>query len=167
VPDLFLSIFGGFQPDVMAQVLARRGKPGDAGPDNGMAARFSLMVWPEPTKTRWVDEAPDRDAGESVNRVFRELSKLDPEAFVGSPFMDAFRPLTFTQKAEAIFRQWYTEHHHLQGEIEKVGEAPLHHHFAKYDGLFIRLALVQHLLRYSSDRLNAICARMPERYTGT
>lgn len=159
VSDLFLNICGGFQPDVVAEVLARR--TGKA--DSGMAARFSLLVWPDQISRKWVDNSPDRNLHERVNRLFEHLCELDPERFVG-PRKDAahYPSLRFTPEAQAIFQAWYAAHHQEQGELDD--DAALKGHFAKYDGLFASLALVHHLLRYAQGervepaRVDAITA---------
>jgi hypothetical protein len=145
IPDLYLSICGGFQPDVVAEVLARR--PGKA--DIGMAARFSLLVWPDHMPRQWVDNSPDRELRAQVASLFSRLLSKDPEGFVGPRPEGAshFPPLHFTPEAQEVFRDWYTAHHQAQGEIDP--DSPLRGHFAKYDGLFAQLALIHHLLRHA------------------
>jgi len=145
IHDVYLNICGGFQPDVVAEVLARR--PGKA--DSGMAARFSLLAWPDPISRQWVDNSPDRELRQRVTGLFRQLLDKDPEAFVGARPEGAshFPPLRFTPKAQDIFRDWYLAHHQA---LEELGRgAPLKGHFAKFDGLFASLALVHHLIRYT------------------
>jgi Protein of unknown function (DUF3987) len=143
--DVYLSICGGFQPDVVAEVLARR--PGKS--DSGMAARFSLLVWPDPITRKWVDNSPDREIKAQVTWLFTRLLDKDPEGFVG-PRPDGashFPPLRFTPGGQEIFRDWYIAHHQAQDELDR--DAPLKSHFAKFDGLFAGLALVHHLIRYT------------------
>jgi hypothetical protein len=146
IPDVYLSICGGFQPDVVAEVLARR--PGKA--DSGMAARFSLLVWPDHMPRQWVDNSPDRELRAQVARLFSRLLSKDPEAFVGPRPEGAshFPPLRFTPEAQEVFRDWYIAHHQAQGEIDSP-DSPLRGHYAKFDGLFAQLALVHHLIRHT------------------
>ena len=156
VPDLFLCIFGGFQPDIVSEVLTRRTGQHKA-PDNGMAARFSLLVWPEPIKGfEYVDRRRDRDAGIKAEKLFRDLASLDPERFVGAKPKGARHhdPFRFTPEAQAVFREWYVDHHAALGAMEP-GD-PLKGHFHKYDGLFARLALVHHLVRYVLGERNEL-----------
>ena len=117
-------------------------------PDNGLPARFSLLVWPDPTPVAWVDNSPDRDLRDRINRLFEILSELDPERFVGPRHKDAthYPPLRFTPEAQKVFREWFIRHHEAQQVLEP--DAQIRGHFAKYDGLFASLALVHHLLRY-------------------
>jgi hypothetical protein len=145
IPDVYLNICGGFQPDVVAEVLARR--PGKA--DSGMAARFSLLVWPDRLSRQWVDNSPDRELRSRVIGLFAQLLEKDPEAFVGARPEGAshFSPLRFTPEAQEIFRDWYIAHQRALDEIERA--TPLKGHFAKFDGLFATLALVHHLTRHT------------------
>ena len=145
IPDVYLNICGGFQPDVVAEVLARR--PGKA--DSGMAARFSLLVWPDPISRKWVDNTPDRETRSRVIWLFTKLLNNDPEAFVGPRLEGAthFPPLRFTPEGHEIFHTWYIAHHRLQETLDR--DAPLKGHFAKFDGLFASLALVHHLVRHA------------------
>jgi hypothetical protein len=117
-----------------------------------MAARFSLLVWPEPIKGfQYIDRRRDHAAAAKVEKLFFDMSALDPERFVGvrpegSTHYDPFR---FTPEGQAVFREWYLDHHAELGEMEP-GD-PLKGHYHKYDGLFARLSLVHHLIRYVLD----------------
>jgi Protein of unknown function (DUF3987)/Primase C terminal 2 (PriCT-2) len=147
IPDICLSIFGGFQPGVINAALARGGYTDK--PDNGLTARFGLLVWPDAIASiKWIDSPPDRDLREHINRVFAYLAELDPERFVG-PRKGAshFPPLRFTPPAQKVFQKWFVQHHEAQQLLDP--EDQIKGHFSKYDGLFARLALVHHLLRYA------------------
>jgi len=51
IDDLYLNIFGGFQPEVIAEVLGRRvRRNANKSADNGLAARF--LCWSGPTSPR-------------------------------------------------------------------------------------------------------------------
>ncbi len=145
IPDVYLNICGGFQPDVVAEVLARR--PGKG--DSGMAARFSLLVWPDPIRRQWVDNSPDRELRSQVTGLFAQLLDKDPEAFVGprTEGTGHVAPFRFTPEGHDIFRDWYIAHHQAQDALDR--DASLKGHFAKFDGLFASLALVHHLIRHT------------------
>jgi hypothetical protein len=169
IPDAFLAVFGGLQPDVVAAALARGVH--DGKPDNGLTARFSLLAWPEPVADlQWVDNSPDRDLRERVNHLFEKLAGLDPERLVGPQFLNSgeYPPLRFTPEAQGVFHDWYLEHHQAQQTLEP--EAQIKGHFAKYDGLFARLALVHHLLRHAQGEpvepatVDAVTARAVRRF---
>jgi hypothetical protein len=151
ISDLYLSIFGGFQPDVVAQVLGRRGRGTTIKPDNGMTARFGLLVWPDPvTGAPFVDRSSDFNTKDRLEKAFRKLRAFDPEAFVGPPPRpgDHYPPLRFTPEAAAIFRNWSIANKAAFEALQQ--NDPLRGHFAKYGGLFAQLALVHHLIRYAS-----------------
>jgi hypothetical protein len=114
-----------------------------------MAARFSLLVWPEPIKGfEYIDRRRDYDAAAKIEKLFFDMSALDPERFVGVRPEGAthYDPFRFTPEAQAVFVEWYLGHHAALEAMEP-GD-PLKGHFHKYDGLFARLALVHHLIRY-------------------
>lgn len=169
ISDAFLAVFGGLQPDVVAAALARGVH--DGKPDNGLTARFSLLAWPEPVADlQWVDNSPDRDLRERVNHLFERLAALDPERLVGPPFPNSseYSPLRFAPEAQEVFHDWYLQHHQAQQALEP--EAQIKGHFAKYDGLFARLALVHHLLRHVQGEpvepamIDAVTARAVRRF---
>ena len=140
IPDVFLGVFGGLQPKVVADVMAQR-------VDNGLAARFSLLVWPDQTTGQWVDSSPNRHARDKVERLFNDLLAFDPEQFVGpKPNEVAHYPaFRFEPAGAAVFQEWFVAHHRRLESIEP-GE-PIKNHLTKYDGLFARLAVVHHLIR--------------------
>jgi Protein of unknown function (DUF3987) len=147
VEDLFLNICGGFQPEIAGDVL-RRGRTGGHGRavESGLAARLSLLVWPDAIVRDWVDEPSNRDQKARIDRLFHDLLNFTPEGFVGKPIGGAPHspPFRFTEEAQEIFRDWYITHNHELAARER-GE-PLQAHFAKYDGLFACLSLVRHLI---------------------
>jgi Protein of unknown function (DUF3987) len=144
IDDLYLNICGGIQPDIVAKVLA-------GGDLDGMAARFSLLVWPDPmSEFRYVDRSPDTRAQRGTEETLRSLLKLDPERFFG-PFQPEGRGLfRFDEAAQRIFKEWYSVNQVAlrSGIYEGAG---LQAHIGKYPGAFARLAIVHHLLRYVQE----------------
>jgi putative DNA primase/helicase len=152
VPDVYLNVLGGFQPEVISEALSRHRTGAGKAVDNGMAARLSLLVWPDPVKTQWIDRQVDAEIRLKVLRLFRDLLNFKPEAFVGPPLRDSssqYPPFRFTPEGLAIFREWYVEHYRALEDIDPTD--PLKGHFSKYDGLFARLAIVRHLICYVLD----------------
>jgi putative DNA primase/helicase len=143
LPDVYLSILGGFQPAIIAETLSRHS-------ENGLAARFSMLVWPDTAPPKWVDRPGDAGLREKVLQLFTGLRNLDPEKVMGPRRGDDFPPLHFTASAQEVFRTWYVDHHRHLAALES--EDPLKGHFAKYDGLFARLALVRHLIAYTLNK---------------
>jgi hypothetical protein len=152
VPDIYLNVLGGFQPEVISEALSRHRSGAGKAVDNGMAARLSLLVWPQPVKAQWIDRQPDTEIRLKVLRLLRDLLNFNPEGVVGPPLRDEssqYPPFRFTPEALAIFREWYLDHHRELEDIDPTD--PLKGHFSKYDGLFARLAIVRHLIRYVLD----------------
>ena len=113
--------------------------------DDGMLARFGLLVWPE-TGCAWknVDRYPDGPAKEAAFQVFEDLDALDPlargaeqEAPNGPPF------LRFGPEALEAFTEWRTG---FEAELRTGDLYPaLESHLAKYRKLVPALALAFHL----------------------
>ena len=79
VPAVCLGVIGGAQPGPLGEYL-RAAMRGGAS-DDGMLARFGLLVWPE-TGGAWknVDRYPDGPAKDAAFQVFEDLDALDPLA---------------------------------------------------------------------------------------
>ena len=70
VPDLFLNIVGGVQPEVARAIFGE-------GPEDGFDARF-LSIWPDlPREWRAVDRWPNHAAREALDRVNDRLAVQD------------------------------------------------------------------------------------------
>jgi hypothetical protein len=113
--------------------------------DDGMLARFGLLVWPE-TGGKWknVDRYPDGPAKAAAFAVFDELEALDPLAR-GAEQEDGEGPpfLRFTPEALEVFTDWRTD---FEAGLRSGDLFPaLESHLAKYRKLVPALALVFHL----------------------
>jgi putative DNA primase/helicase len=143
VPAVCLGVIGGAQPGPLGEYL-RAAMRGGAS-DDGMLARFGLLVWPE-TGGKWknVDRIPDGPAKAAAFAVFDELEALDPlargaeqEEGEGPPF------LRFTPEALEVFTDWRTD---FEAGLRSGDLFPaLESHLAKYRKLVPALALVFHL----------------------
>jgi putative DNA primase/helicase len=150
IDELYLNIFGGVQPDIVKKVLA--------GSDiDGMTARFSLLVWPDrPSGFQYVDRSPDLTARRKAEGVFKRLIELDPEAFFGPNRPGVVRALRFDDEALEIFVEWYTNNQLRLHELHQRGETRAFlAHLGKYPGLFARLAIVHHMIRYVLDETSS------------
>lgn len=147
--DTYLSIVGGFQPDIVSKVLA-----GDN--NDGMAARFSMLVWPETLSSfEYVDRQPDATAAAKVEAIFDRLLAMEPEAFFGPLGFNPSPALRFDDDGQIVFRDWYTGlMNRLRGEA--MGGA-MKAHLSKYPGLFARLAVVLHLVEHADEPKAAPC----------
>lgn len=143
VPAVCLGVVGGAQPGPLGEYLraAMRG----AASDDGMLARFGLLVWPE-TGGKWknVDRYPDGPAKDAAFGVFADLDGFDPlargaelEGEDGPPF------LRFDPEALEAFTEWRTG---FEAELRTGDLYPaLESHLAKYRKLVPALALTFHL----------------------
>jgi hypothetical protein len=143
VDDLYLNICGGFQPEIVQKVL-------DGGDLDGMTARFSLLVYPEREKEfAYIDRQPNSSARNKTEAVMKKLLELDPERFFGPNKPNLVRALRFDQPAQQIFTEWYTKNQcRIRQGTESRGYLM---HLSKYAGLFARLAIVHHLIRFVLD----------------
>jgi hypothetical protein len=128
VDDLYISIFGTLQPEVM-----RRSFRG--GDEDGMTARFGLLAWPDPPgSVDFVDRRPDFEARAAVEVRMREM-----RAIYRSP-----EPLRFDSMAYHLFDDWFRKNANRR---ETGGFAS---HLAKYPALFARLSLTLHFMRHGA-----------------
>jgi hypothetical protein len=140
IDDLYLSICGGLQPEIVTKVLA-------GGDLDGMTARFSLLVWPDPSREfQYIDRHPNFDAQRDTETALDRLLKLEPERFFGPAQSGADHAFRFSNAGQEVFRDWYTRTM-LKLRVGTYDSA-LQSHFGKYPGVFARLAIVHHLLRY-------------------
>lgn len=143
VPAVCLGVVGGAQPGPLGEYL-RAAMRGGAS-DDGMLARFGLLVWPE-TGDKWknVDRYPDGPAKDAAFGVFADLDGFDPlargaelEGEDGPPF------LRFDPEALEAFTEWRTG---FEAELRTGDLYPaLESHLAKYRKLVPALALTFHL----------------------
>ena len=139
IPNLALSVLGGIQPERLERYLDSAAK--DVGND-GLLARFQLMVWPDDLGFEWRDTLPDKALRDAVYRIFE---KLDDDDFIGAwgaDPADQFRRIpSFKLSAAAAqaFIGWDTK---LQTEIIPACQPGLQEHFGKYEKLVAGLALI-------------------------
>ena len=139
IPNLALSVLGGIQPERLERYLDSASK--DVGND-GLLARFQLMVWPDSLGFEWRDTVPDKGLRDAVYKVFETL---DDDAFMaacGAEPADQFRRIpSFKLSAAAAkaFIGWDTE---LQTEIMPACQTVLQEHLGKFEKLVAGLALI-------------------------
>ncbi len=148
VPNLALSVLGGIQPERLEKYLDSASK--DVGND-GLLARFQLMVWPDPLEFEWRDTLPDKGLRDAVYRVFEKLDDDDFIASWGAEPADQFRRIPsfkLSPAAAQAFIAWNTK---LQTEIMPTCPAVLQEHFGKYEKMVAGLALILDM----AERANA------------
>ncbi|MBU2767831.1 DUF3987 domain-containing protein [Acidithiobacillus ferrivorans] len=139
IPNLALSVLGGIQPERLERYLDSAAK--DVGND-GLLARFQLMVWPDSLGFEWRDGLPDKGLRDAVYKIFENLDDDDFMAAWGAEPADQFRRIPsfrLSAAAAAAFIAWDTK---LQTEIMPTCPAVLQEHFGKYEKLVAGLALI-------------------------
>ena len=139
IPNLALSVLGGIQPERLERYLDSASK--DVGND-GLLARFQLMVWPDSLGFEWRDTLPDKHLRDAVYKIFETLDDDDFMAAWGAEPADQFRRIPsfkLSPAAAQAFIAWDTE---LQTEIMPTCPAVLQEHFGKYEKLVAGLALI-------------------------
>lgn len=137
IPRPFLNIFGGIQPDKLTDALG-----GADSDDDGMAARFSALVWPD-TLADWkhIDREPDLKAKVDTFDIVKKLRTLDP-----ADVQPENGWLQFDADAQCVFDEWYASH---QKRLRlPLLSSRMKNHLSKSSGLFARVAMVLHLTRH-------------------
>jgi hypothetical protein len=143
-----LSIVGTTQPERIHRFFRNAVKA--TGRADGMAQRFSMLVWPDPLPKREVtDRKPDKQARYAVQDVFNRLAKIDMSGIgVGRDTNHNCEPeglfyLRFEEEAYKEFIAWLAE------QMRRIDSGDLHHaivgHLSKYSKLVPSLALIFHL----------------------
>jgi hypothetical protein len=116
------SLFGGFQPEPLIKFLCDTRNIND-----GMLARFGLLVWPDDTTLPLVDRIVNSDAKDRFRRIIRRLAELRPESV----------RLHFSPEAQVKFNDWLAGHILKTNREANVGKQS---HLSKYRGLLPKLA---------------------------
>ncbi|WP_034384878.1 YfjI family protein [Deinococcus sp. YIM 77859] len=137
VDHLCLAVVGMIQPGPMQQFL-RRSRAGTAG-DVGLLQRFQLLIYPD-GMPKWVRRGHPADP-QAKARAFAVYEALDTLRRSAEPVT-----LTFTDEAQAVFREWRdTLENRLRGG-ELVDSPAFESHLGKYRSLVPSLALIFHLV---------------------
>ena len=141
-----LSILGGIQPDKLITYL----EPSIKGLGNdGLFQRFQMLVYPDPTQWKYVDQTPNKEARNEVYLFFKQIDDLDSAALerMGAYPADEYnaRPyFRFGEKAQVLFEQWTTRLH--IEKVENEEHSIVAQHLQKYPKLMASLALIFHLI---------------------
>ncbi|MDA8190920.1 MAG: YfjI family protein [Gammaproteobacteria bacterium] len=148
IPAMALSVCGTTQPARLQAYLQDALKGGAS--DDGLAQRFSLMVWPDASGDwRNVDRFPDGDAKRQAFAAFDRMDMMTPESvgamqdtdFDGEP--EGVPYLRLSEGALELFLEWRTS---LEARLRSGDLIPaLESHLAKYRKLVPALALICHL----------------------
>jgi hypothetical protein len=153
VPDTFLNILGGAQPDRARDIFGE-------GPDDGFAARVTAVYPDLPPTWKEVDRWPDRAARDALDGVCDRLATADWPALLPS---DDWRPLPYCRldrEAGTLWSEWHTS---VMVAL-RTGRWEGRHagRVGKYPGLAARLVLAWHLVGWAAGRIaDDALARVP------
>lgn len=146
IPALTLSVYGGIQPDRLAEFFS--GAMAAGGEADGLLQRHQLLAWPDDLgEWRNVDRFPDSEASEHAFRVFERLDTSEAIGAFAAKAEDGEIPfLRFAFDAQELFDEWLTE---LMGRVrsEEIQKTPgFAAHLSKFPSLLPKLALLFHLV---------------------
>jgi len=132
IPRLCLSLLGGAQPGALASHVDKAVSGGSG--NDGLLQRFSMAVWPEPSKEyNYTDLPIDEEARSQYTAIFRRLESLrviDNEPAVWS----------YSNEAQALFEEWLTK---LETELRTTSlPDAFASHLSKYRKLVPALSLI-------------------------
>lgn len=136
-----LSIIGGIQPSKLAPLI--RGAINGSS-DDGLMQRFQLAVWPD-TGGHWdyTDRPRNPDAFDQYQSLFHQLADMKK----------AETPIRFSDNAQALFIEWYTE---IQREARSGDLHPaLESHLVKLPKALAAIALINELAENREPLISA------------
>ena len=137
-----LGVLGNIQPTMVATFLtdaARRGA------SDGLAQRFSAMVYPDPVPRQYRDRPVDQSARAAASTAFQNLAALDP-ARVGATFPATGAPwLDLGPAAHGVFRGWLQSDVYAPAQDTSLPDA-FREHVGKLPKLAAGIALIIHLM---------------------
>ncbi|MEQ1621813.1 MAG: DUF3987 domain-containing protein [Methylococcales bacterium] len=135
IQSVCLAMLGNIQPGVLRPYLSQA-SDGRTG-DDGMIQRFQLMVWPDLTDWKHIDQWPDKNAKNEAFDVFTRLAAWEGYT----------EPARFSEAAQKLFDEWFC---HLHKELRADDIPPaLESHFGKYKSLIPSIAL---LIQLADDK---------------
>ena len=141
--NLCVSLVGTIQPGRLVSYI-RAALSQDA--NDGFPQRLQMMVHPDPVRTDYVDEWPNKEAKERVYLIAKALAEED---FIGSDFDQDDSSMRFSDEAQEIFKTWYMD---LQNRLDdnEDDHPAIIEHLGKYRSLMPSLALIFHLVDYAA-----------------
>jgi hypothetical protein len=141
---LCLSVLGGIQEDMLRNYLTTFA----ASKNDGLIQRFQLMVYPNarPLSMEDIDVAADREARLRAFATFRDLARMDFEAYGAQTDGDScyFR---FDAEAQALYREWLLD---LKQKMASEEDPMMREHLSKFRSLMPSLSLIFHLIECTS-----------------
>lgn len=149
VKAICVSVLGGIQPGPLSSYVEGAFDEGESA--DGLLQRLQVLVYPDRGEFDPTDLAPDLDARKRAYKVYKNLSELDVETFLGyAPGDEEEVPsVGFDDEGQGVFNGWRAA---FEGEVVR-GDYPaaLESHFMKYRSLFASLALIFEAIDFASD----------------
>jgi hypothetical protein len=140
VAGFYLTVFGTIQEDVLAPFVRESSKLGD----DGLIARFGMMVMPDVGGWRHVDREPDREARDRAYSTYRRLDAMTAASVGAVSEYDGLPFLRYSPDAQFVADEWIAS---LMPQIRSgTASAAVRSHIAKYTKLQPALALLCHLM---------------------
>jgi Protein of unknown function (DUF3987) len=142
VPDCYLSVIGGIQPQVAKKAFSLSAE----NLDDGFFERFGLISYPEVPNWQGVrDRESERDYKQLVMEACLRLAEKDwlRDDILGD------RPMVFLEEAQDRFLEWYDHHMREHVANHAARDRPEHGFMSKGPGLVVRLSIVTHLFRWT------------------
>ncbi|MEQ1400734.1 YfjI family protein [Acinetobacter baumannii] len=141
-----LSILGGIQPDKLISYLE---KSVNGHGNDGLIQRFQLLVYPETSNWKYVDEKPDNNIRNNIYQLFERIDELQLQDFIaiGANHINGLdsRPyFNFCDDAQILFINWTTALHTQKIPHEEY--SVIQEHLSKYSKLMPSLALIFHIV---------------------
>jgi hypothetical protein len=137
-----LSLFGGFQPDVVIPYV--KGTQRGNAKNDGLFQRFQVLVWPDQIdNVKIVDRAPDKTALDAFFDAIIKLKELDRHSLPAATATNNSLVLHFDPEAQALFNRWLLklDYSLLSDRYDSARQS----HLGKYRSLVPALALLFHL----------------------
>jgi Protein of unknown function (DUF3987) len=148
VPDCYLCVIGGIQPQVAKKAFSLSTE----NLDDGFFERFGLISYPEiPDWPGVHDREPERDYKQLVMDACLRLAEKDwyRDDILGD------RPMVFLDEAQERFLEWYDGHMREHVANRAARERPEHGFMSKAPGLLARLSIVTHLFRWTCGEFDS------------
>jgi len=148
VPDIYLNVIGGIQPDVAKKAF----QLSEDGADDGFFERFGIICYPDLPDWQGVKDAPpEGDYKNLVTEACARLADKDWTTVLGD------RPMVFDDDAQVGFLDWYDRHMAERVATRVARDRADHGFMSKGPGLVLRLAIVLHLFRWTCGEFDSPC----------
>lgn len=131
IENLTIGVFGGIQPGKLQPLLAAQN---EGLGDDGLMERLQMLVYPDLSPVKPVDQVPDAKACKEAYEVFESFQEIRKNGVQ--------KPFHFDDQAQDLFDSWYYK---LITKARAETNPHLESHLAKYASLMPSIALITHI----------------------